>query len=86
MGTDNKIAFLINLDKNRSFSGLDELFVQKPDFSLNLSGVDFEFLAWGDPISDDRFISGLHSSCNADFVVNNLYGHYYFLLYNKTDR
>ena len=86
MGTDNKIAFLINLDKNRSFSGLDELFVQKPDFSLNLSGVDFEFLAWGDPISDDRFISGLHSSCNSDFVVNNLYGHYYFLLYNKTDR
>lgn len=86
MGHDSKIAFIINLDNNRSFSRLDELFVRKPDFSLNLSGVNFEFLAWGDPISDERFISGLHSSCNEAFVVNNLYGHYYFLLYNKTDR
>ncbi len=86
MKPDSKIAFIIRLENNRSFSSLEDLFVHKPEFGLRISGVDFEFLAWGDPISDEKFISGLTSSCNSSFVVNNLYGHYYFLLYNRTDR
>jgi len=86
MKPGNKIGFILKLDNNMSFSGPEELFIQKPEISLRLSGPEYEFLAWGDPISDDRFTSGLSSACNADFVVNNLYGHYYFLLFNKTER
>ena len=82
------ISFLLELQTNRPFvAPASGLFTVKPDFVLHLTGSDYEFLAWGDPISSDRFRSSLHLNLNPDFIVNNLYGHYCFLLadYNRRE-
>jgi len=81
------ISFLLELDTNRPFvTPASGLFTVKPDFVLHLTGKDYEFLAWGDPISSDRFTTGLHLNLNPEFIVNNLYGHYSFLLADNNRR
>ena len=81
------ISFLLELDTNRPFiKPASGLFTVKPDFVLHLTGSDFEFLAWGDPISNDRFTTGLPLNLNPEFIVNNLYGHYCFLLADNNRR
>ena len=81
-----KISFLLEIAVDKPFKALHELFADKPEFGMHLAGDEYEFLAWGDPISSDRFVRELPSRCNAEFIVNNLHGHYYFLLHDKKHR
>lgn len=81
-----KISFLLEIESGKPFKGLEELFAEKPEFGMHLAGDDYEFLAWGDPIATNSFISELPSRCTADYIVNNLAGNYYFLLYDKKCR
>ena len=67
----------------RQAEGLSGLFINKPEISLQLSGDDHEFLAWGDPISNEKFRQGLQKHRSIDFIVNNLYGHYCFMFFDK---
>ena len=78
------IDFLISIDKEKVTSGLSELFVKKPPIKLVHSNLEIEFLAWGDPIYDEQFKARLVKQPNVNFIINNLYGHYYFILFNKT--
>jgi asparagine synthetase B (glutamine-hydrolysing) len=81
------ISFLLELDTNRPYVGpASGLFTVKPDFVLHLTGSDYEFLAWGDPISSDRFTTGLHQNLNPEFIVNNLSGHYNYILADNNRR
>lgn len=81
------ISFLLDLDMNRAFvAPASSLFTVKPDFSLHLTGNDYEFLAWGDPISSESFKSSLPLNLNPDFIVNNLCGHYCYLLADNNRR
>lgn len=81
-----KISFLIEIEKSNPFQPLTELFVERPEFEMHLTGDDYEFLAWGDPIASDNFIRELPSGCSPDFIVNNLTGHYYYLLNDRRRR
>jgi len=75
------ISFLLELDTNRPFqSPGSRFFSVKPDFVLHLAGSDYEFFAWGDPISDERFGRELRSNLNPEYIVNNLSGHFCYLL------
>jgi len=76
--------FLIEIPAGRCRTP-DELFVIKPEMSLHLEGNDFTFYAWGDPIISPEFRSGLQANRNARFIVNNLYGHYYYLLHDSSN-
>lgn len=78
-----KISFLLEIEADKPVKGLKELFAEKPEFGIHLAGAEYEFLAWGDPIGSDRFVRELPTNCNTDFIINNLSGHYYFLLHDK---
>ena len=78
--------FLLDISTDKLPKDLSELFVIKPELSLHLSGNDYEFMSWGDPICNATFRSGLHVKRNIEFIVNNLYGHYYYLFYDRSSR
>ena len=80
------LKFLLEVSLKRQAEGLSGLFINKPEISLQLSGDDYEFLAWGDPISNDEFRQGLQKHRSIDFIVNNLYGHYCFIFFDKGTR
>jgi hypothetical protein len=79
------IDFLISIDKEKVISGLSGLFIKKPPIKLECSNPEIEFLAWGDPICDETFKVRFVKQPDVSFIINNLYGHYYFILLNKTD-
>jgi asparagine synthase (glutamine-hydrolysing) len=77
------IDFLISLDKKATQLNVSSLFVIQPLIKLSISNEEIEFLAWGDPICDNQFKNKLLNNKSVDFIVNNLYGHYYYLLFDK---
>ena len=80
-------SFLLELDTSRPFTGpLIGLFRVMPDIGLHLAGNSYEFLAWGDPVSSEDFTRFLPSNLKPQFIVNNLYGHYYYLLADYSRR
>jgi len=75
------ISFLLECDADSlSVMPASGLFTVRPDIVLHLTGNDYEFLAWGDPISGDSFGKGLQSNPNPEYVVNNLSGNYCYVL------
>lgn len=81
-----KVSFLMEIPEKRAAVSFDVVFTEKPDISLHLTGDDYEFIAWGDPICSDIFISELSVRRSAHFIINNLSGHYYFVFYDKRSR
>ena len=79
------IDFLISINNEKLPFILSDLFIQKPPIKLSLSNEDIEFLTWGDPICDETFKIRFVKQPDVSFIINNLYGHYYFILLNKTD-
>ncbi len=77
------IDFLISLNKENEFKSLSDLFINGPPIKLTCSNSEIEFMAWGDPISSEEFKVGLNKNPEPDFIVNNLYGHYYYILLNR---
>ena len=78
--------FLLDISADNPPGGLTDLFILKPEISLQLSGNDYEFIAWGDPICTDTFRKELHIKRSIDFIINNLYGHCYYLFYDRNTR
>jgi asparagine synthase (glutamine-hydrolysing) len=79
------IDFLISINKVGTPLSLTDLFIHKPPTKLSYSNLEIEFLAWGDPICDEKFKVRFTKQPDVSFIINNLYGHYYFILLNKTN-
>jgi asparagine synthase (glutamine-hydrolysing) len=77
------IGFIIKISLNNRIQGLQEIFINKPEIVMHFDEALYEFMAWGDPISDEFFKIKLEKSSSPEFIVNNLSGHYYFLYLNK---
>src|SRR4030042_3328924 len=77
------IEFLLEIKLNGKISGLLELFIKKPVIELHYNNDHYEFIAWGDPISSNDFREKFEKNSSPEFIVNNLYGHYYFTYLNK---
>ncbi len=77
------MSFLLDIPFEGGVSDPAQLFVSKPEMSLHLTGDDYEFFSWGDPIVTDKFRQELHIHRSIHFIVNNLYGHYWFLFFDK---
>jgi asparagine synthetase B (glutamine-hydrolysing) len=77
------IDFLISVNKEKIQLSLSGIFINKPPIKLSYNDKEIEFVAWGDPIYDQLFIPGLLKQPLVSFIINNLYGHYYYLLLNK---
>lgn len=78
------IKFLLEIQLNTKVTELNKVFVQKPEIELYLKDNVYEFVAWGDPISDPGFKEKLSKNLSPEFIVNNLHGHYYYILLNKS--
>jgi asparagine synthetase B (glutamine-hydrolysing) len=77
------IDFHIEINRSREIRSLNNMFIIKPSVSLSLTNSEVEFLAWGDPIYDEKFTERFLKKPDIMFIINNLYGHYYYLLLNK---
>ena len=83
-GEKNMIEFILEVQLSSKKTELDKLFIQKPGIELHLNGNDYEFIAWGDPINDPGFKEKLSKNLTPEFIVNNLHGHYYYILLDKS--
>jgi len=77
------IDFRINISLTSRPSGLKELFVLQPVFKQFISNEQLEFIAWGDPIQEDDFLTSLEKNATKEFIIKHVYGHYYYFLLNK---
>lgn len=73
-----KISFLARINEDLAERRTKIVFADSPDFSIQLSGDNYEFMAWGDPIYDEGFHSGLSLHRSTKYITENLSGHYYF--------
>jgi len=78
--------FLLEISADKHFVGLPDLFLTRPEINIHLSGNDYEFISWGDPICSGAFRADLPVKRSVDFIVNNLYGHYYYIFYDRNTR
>ncbi len=76
--------FILEIPVKNKIDTARELFVKEPEIQLNHYETDFEFLVWGDKIAGKDFQQRLSLNRSPEFVVRNLYGHYYYVLINKT--
>ena len=79
------MQFLLDISIDKLPGGLSELFILKSEINLHLSGDDYEFISWGDPICTDTFRIRLHSERSIEFIVNHLSGHYYYIFYDMNN-
>jgi len=77
------IEFLLEIPLNERITRLAELFVKKPIIELHFENTFYEFITWGDPIYSKDFQKRFEKDSTPEFIVNNLYGHYYYLYLNK---
>jgi asparagine synthetase B (glutamine-hydrolysing) len=77
------MAFLIDISVNDMAGNLSKAFVSTPDIVVNMTGDDYEFISWGDPVCTDRFREKLQSSRSIEFIVNNIYSHYYYIFFDR---
>jgi asparagine synthase (glutamine-hydrolysing) len=77
------IDFEINILLNSKVEKCSDLFRKRPDFKLSIYTEEMEFIAWGDPIYNENFKSQLSINPTPEFVLKNIYGNYYYVLFNK---
>jgi len=77
------IRFIIEIHLGNKIKQVSSIFISKPGIKLHLKAPFYEFIAWGDPISSSDFQERLGSNPSPEFIVNNLYGHYYYVHFNK---
>lgn len=77
------MQFLLEIFTDDFMKERPQLFITKFDPALHLSGNDYEFISWGDPISTAVFLRELHVRRSIEFIVNNLYGHYYYIFHDR---
>lgn len=79
------IDFLIEIDKTKKVCSLEELFAVKPSFRISISDQKFEFFVWGDPVLNRKYMDKLPEKPDIMFLINNIYGHFYFILLDKRE-
>ena len=79
------IEFILEISLKKRITNLAELFVIKPVIELHFQETDHEFIAWGDPIIETEFKGNLSKNLTPEFIVNNLYAHFSFILLNKSN-
>jgi asparagine synthase (glutamine-hydrolysing) len=77
------MAFLIDLSAYDMAEDLSQVFVSKPEIVVNMTGDDYEFISWGDPVCTGRFREKLQSFRSIEFIVNNIYSHYYYIFFDR---
>jgi asparagine synthetase B (glutamine-hydrolysing) len=77
------IEFILEIPLDKAVTDLSDLFVKKPVIKLHISDQDKELIAWGDPIEKNGFRKKITQDPDIKTVINELYGHFYFLLLNK---
>ena len=77
------IEFILDIPFKKQLTGLINLFVIEPAIELHFKDPDYEFIVWGDPIYDSYFKDRLRKDPNPEFILNNLFGHYYYILLNE---
>ena len=75
--------FVLEISSQRRAGKLNDLFAVLPEISMSYESSSCEFLAWGDPIAGADFGERLDRNGSPEFIVNNLYGHYYYIHLNK---
>ncbi len=75
--------FILEIQLNSRITEVHKLFVQKPEIELHYNELDYEFISWGDPIFDSDFKKRLQANKTPEFILNNLFGHYYYLFLDK---
>ncbi len=75
--------FILEIPLSGTVHDLTALFNIMPRADLHLSDKGHEFLAWGDPICTAKTAGMIMNNASLSFIVNNIYGHYYFLYLNK---
>jgi asparagine synthase (glutamine-hydrolysing) len=78
------IDFSITISKSVPVTSLFGLFTIKPPLKLSIVTENIEFIAWGDPIYNNDFRNSIIENATIECVIDNLYGHYYYILLNKT--
>jgi asparagine synthetase B (glutamine-hydrolysing) len=77
------VRFLLEIPLKKQTDDLSGLFITKPEINLHLSEKEFDFMAWGDPVCASNFVQELKQNRNVRFIVNHLFGHYYFIFLDK---
>lgn len=77
------VEFLIEITLGIRVSVLSDLFIRKPKIEIHIDEPEYEFLSWGDPIVDSTFRQRLKEKATPEIVINQLTGHYYYILLNK---
>jgi len=76
-------SFILEVSLRDKPENLEGSFKVSPALSLSLSENEFEFLVWGDPIAGSHFIQEIPGRRDVRFIVDNLAGHYYYLLLDR---
>lgn len=58
-------------------------FIKSPSDIYHFSGENVDFISWGDPIINNDFKACLLDRPEVDIVLNNVCGHYFFILTDK---
>lgn len=74
------VSFLLQVSRTVAVKKTEDLFVSFSGPGLVVKDDKTEFTAWGDPIPGKSFESLFPQNRNVDFILRNLYGHYYFIL------
>ena len=77
------IEFLLEIPLNKKIPELTGLFVKTPLIRLHFVYENLEFIAWGDPICRYQFKERFQKNPEPEFILNNLYGHYYYIILYK---
>jgi asparagine synthase (glutamine-hydrolysing) len=77
------IEFILEIELHSKYDNLNKVFLKKPSITHHYNNDHIELIVWGDPIIGEEFEKKIKNTINEEFIVNNIYGHYYFLLLNK---
>lgn len=77
------IDFLIEIPYLEPFETIHKIFIKKPSFIHRFTNDEIEFLTWGDSIISEEFYRKLANDPSIECIVNNVFGHHYYILLNK---
>lgn len=81
------INFLLKIPLQRKQVEIEDLFLEKPSSLTRLEDEYCVLLTWGDAIIPNQFMSALSPCAKPQTILENVAGHFYYLLHDKrTDK
>lgn len=74
------VSFILKVNKNIPVTSADDLFMEKPDGLMMIRDENLELTLWGDPITGKNFRELFLAMRTAEYLLENVSGHFYFLL------